>query len=1110
MRKLIKGFLSVLLAIVICGSSVLFVLANPESPAVETWTEQGGTSATLTLAKPANVAVGDLLVLICMNDSESASPEFSDNLDGWNFVNTAGDAVSDAHIGVFWRIANGTEGDTIEVTAETLRHWTGFYVRISGADGTTPINTSAFDDSFTISDTYAIGEVTTDEDNCLVLYGLSFDGGDGFPFSVAGEGWAEIEECQSDTGGTASSGCFGSRDLASQGASGAATVTCSIADGAAWFQMAIAPPTANPPTVTTQAASDILATTATGNGNITAVNNGTCDLRGFVWDLATHGDPSNVAPAISGYANDVPESNGFGTGPFTGSLTGLPTGDTIYVRAYAHNENGYGYGDEVNFLTKPAGIDDLTATDGTHSGKVVLDWTLPTGATGVRIYEGINLLDTLGAVETYDDNAAPKGTVSGGTGDATDGTVIAHSVLTVAGHSVTNGASRTYKAIAFNATGDADDSNTDTGYTTPGAFSYQWQISDADLDAAFNPIGGATTNPYNATEFPANGDGRWVYCEVSAVDATNNPQDSTHDRGYRGVLPTVTVQAVGDISYYTATGNGDITSIGSDNCDKRGFVWDEGTHGDPGNVAPGASGYANNGADTGDYGIGPYTYGLTGLSDNQIYYVRAYVHNPAGYDYSDTEVNFTTLEATVPTVLTKNASLQGIGGTLNGEITGLAAAPEADQIGFVWGWTSLGDPGNTAPEDTAYDWNWSETGSFGLEEFSHLAELDGVAIRYYFRACAHSIDGWAYGEELDSITGAEDRIYLEIRPQFDEGIIRGPVGGPTQTYIGLYQVYIMPIWSDPANVIEELYFRLCVPDRWDGDSYIYVHLNTVVGDADEFGKSYRWELAWEHCSPNEDIIPVVAPNTDDTERVITSHLPFFSYGDWFIIMHNVGDGIKPDDQLVLRLRRIATEEPQAVEVVEDPMVHHLGMHFARGDLLGDPEGGVTTIINNLIIGGILIGGADMLLLAFIVFALGLTIAAFALKQQILAFAAAGGWLFLGIYALSLSTAPLDLYWSIMFFCMFMTVVMSFAGVGIRRRDKSAEEHLETEEPSDLEDYANQQEEAMNPVRQMRRTLGGRKKKTKLSRAEKHYLMTGEEKPLTGDLKRRVNAKGKRR
>jgi hypothetical protein len=75
-----------------------------------------------------------------------------------------------------------------------------------------------------------------------VIYGLSFDGGDGYPFGVSGTGWAEKDEHQTGTSGSGDvSGCFGSKDLASQGSSGSATVSCSVSDGGAYFQLAIAP-----------------------------------------------------------------------------------------------------------------------------------------------------------------------------------------------------------------------------------------------------------------------------------------------------------------------------------------------------------------------------------------------------------------------------------------------------------------------------------------------------------------------------------------------------------------------------------------------------------------------------------------------------------------------------------------------------------------------------------------------------------------------------------------------------------------------------------------------------------------------------------------------------
>jgi len=97
-----------------------------------------------------------------------------------------------------------------------------------------------------------------------------------------------------------------------------------------------------PPTVTTQAASEVLVTKATGNGNITATGGENCDKRGVCWN--TIGSPT--------VADNITEETGsFDTGTFNELITGLTAGTKYYVRAYAHNSAGYSYGAEVNFTT---------------------------------------------------------------------------------------------------------------------------------------------------------------------------------------------------------------------------------------------------------------------------------------------------------------------------------------------------------------------------------------------------------------------------------------------------------------------------------------------------------------------------------------------------------------------------------------------------------------------------------------------------------------------------------------------------------------------------------------------------------------------------------------
>jgi len=102
------------------------------------------------------------------------------------------------------------------------------------------------------------------------------------------------------------------------------------------------------PTVTTTSPiEDILSTTATGRGNITATGGANATRRGFCYMVGTSGDPT--------IANSVAYTDGsFGIGVYTKGLTGLSPGITYRVRAYAVNSAGVGYGTTVQFTTLTA------------------------------------------------------------------------------------------------------------------------------------------------------------------------------------------------------------------------------------------------------------------------------------------------------------------------------------------------------------------------------------------------------------------------------------------------------------------------------------------------------------------------------------------------------------------------------------------------------------------------------------------------------------------------------------------------------------------------------------------------------------------------------------
>lgn len=98
----------------------------------------------------------------------------------------------------------------------------------------------------------------------------------------------------------------------------------------------------DPPNVTTTNVSDITQTSTVSGGNVT--NNGGNEVtsRGVCWSTTPN-------PTISfGKTSD-----GKGNGSFTSSISGLTANTNYYIRAYATNGVGTGYGNEIRFTTRP-------------------------------------------------------------------------------------------------------------------------------------------------------------------------------------------------------------------------------------------------------------------------------------------------------------------------------------------------------------------------------------------------------------------------------------------------------------------------------------------------------------------------------------------------------------------------------------------------------------------------------------------------------------------------------------------------------------------------------------------------------------------------------------
>ncbi|WP_170932507.1 MBG domain-containing protein [Belliella buryatensis] len=97
------------------------------------------------------------------------------------------------------------------------------------------------------------------------------------------------------------------------------------------------------PELTTATPLDVTTVSTKLGGEITSDGGAAVTDRGIVWSQSSN-------PTIS----DTKVEMESGTGTFSGTVTGLPAGSTIYVRAYATNSIGTAYGEDLSFDTQTA------------------------------------------------------------------------------------------------------------------------------------------------------------------------------------------------------------------------------------------------------------------------------------------------------------------------------------------------------------------------------------------------------------------------------------------------------------------------------------------------------------------------------------------------------------------------------------------------------------------------------------------------------------------------------------------------------------------------------------------------------------------------------------
>ena len=305
--------------------------------------------------------------------------------------------------------------------------------------------------------------------------------------------------------------------------------------------------------------------------------------------------------------------------------------------------------------------------------------------------------------------------------------------------------------------------------------------------------------------------------------------------------------------------------------------------------------------------------------------------------------------------------------------------------------------------------------TFGIEDYltTYLSPYDhditGLTelTTYYYRACLHGTNNiWAYGSEVSFFITVDGNVYIEFRPDLDETLIRANAGVPSGATAGLYNGYSLPVWDGGANINEQLSYLMFVPDRWDGNSHILVEVISALSLANESGNDYQLQLDWEHVTPNVEAIPITT-HIETLSRYVYSDTQYECYSDWLVIDYDAdaGDNVISGDELALRFRRIAATK---IELNGELIIIAVNVLFARGDFLHDPAGNVIAIINNMINLGTLIGGEDMLFLAFIGLAIFMTWFSAKRRNLLLSLLAGVCWFGVSMWLFFSTVAPLDL------------------------------------------------------------------------------------------------------
>ena len=503
------------------------------------------------------------------------------------------------------------------------------------------------------------------------------------------------------------------------------------------------------PIVTTAAVTSVTETSAVTGGNVTSDGNASVTERGVVYS-------TNPNPVITNLSNTI-RPCGSGTGEFTYTITGLQANTKYYVRAYAKNDAGTAYGEEISFTTnKQVVLPTVTTTSATSvtetsavtGGNVTSDGNATVTERGVvyattqnpttantKVASGsgtgsytCNLSglqpNTTYYVRAYAINS--KGTAYGTQVTFTTSKSISLPTVTT---TIVSSIRFNYAMTGGNVTSEGGASVTDRGvvYST----TKNPTTTSATKVASGNGVGVFTTPLENLSPNTT----YYVRAYATNSAGTAYGTELTFTTSKQVVLPTINTVVITQVTTTTAIANANVTNDGGGDITERGVVYSTSQNPTTATAAKVTSGS----------GTGTFTTTLEGLTPSTTYYVRAYAKNSAGTAYGG-QATFTTSDlptsVTLPTVTTTAASsIKETSAVTGGNVTSDGNATVTER-GIVY---------NTYANPTVTTATKVLIGS-GKGSFTYTLTGLQSNTKYYVRAYATNEKGTAYGSEISFTT----------------------------------------------------------------------------------------------------------------------------------------------------------------------------------------------------------------------------------------------------------------------------------------------------------------------------------------------------------------------